>query len=436
MGLFRDVASTLLTSAAALPLAFAANILLARCLSISDRGLFALLTNFAMFAYWLTQLGWAEAIIYRTRRAGVSPARALSTGLLANGAIALGVALLCVAAREPLSHAFLDDVGAPAFLFAAFTGPLLTLGDLLRGAARALDRFDLQNLYSFLQPAGVLAALALALPIGGGGLDAALAANLLVQLALAALFAVWLAALAGFEWRVHWPEAGASLRYGWQLAAQNLLVQLHERADIFLLAALGVAASEIGLYATAVSVVAPLRLVPGAIGIAVLPHLAGARDDDAARLTAAVVRAAGIFMLATTAALAVLGPPAIPLVFGAGYAPAVASFLLLLPGVAAVTVSRVLSRYFAAVNQLRGPLLLRGWVLALNVALNLWFIPRWGISGAASASLISYSTEALALVGLFCAASGQSLREALAPRWSDFEQGLSSLRSSLGGRAR
>src|SRR5574338_343548 len=118
MGLFRDFASVLVTSAAALPLGFAISILLARFLSLSDRGLFALLTNFAVFTYWFTQLGWAEAIIYRTRRQLVSPARALSTGVLANGAIALGVALLCIAAREPLSRELLGGVCARAFLLA------------------------------------------------------------------------------------------------------------------------------------------------------------------------------------------------------------------------------------------------------------------------------------------------------------------------------
>lgn len=429
MGLFRNVAGVLLTSAATVPIGMATGILLARGLSVADRGSYALLTGFATIVYLLTQFGWAEAVIYRTRRHGVSPARALSTGLLANGALALAALGVCIALREPLSHGFLDDAPAAAFLLAVLAAPLLALGDLLRGVARALDRFDLQNLFSLLQSAGLFAGLVLALLVLRGGLDAALGANLAVQLALVAGFALWVAAHAGFEWRLDLREAGASLAYGSNLYLQNLLIHLHERIDMFLLAALGIATFDIGLYAAAVSVVAPLRLVPGAIGVAVLPQLAGASDPDAARLTAAVVRPATLFMLATAAALVPIGAFGIPLVLGTDYAAAVRPFLLLLPGVAAVTVSRVLARYFAAVHRQRGVLVLRMAVLAANVLLNLVLIPRAGIAGAAVASLISYGAEAVALIALFLGDSSQSFREAFFPRRSDFDSYLLRLRS-------
>lgn len=436
MALLRDVAGVLLTSAAALPIGIATSILLARCLSVADRGFYALLTSFATIIYLLTQLGWADAIIYRTRRHGVLPRTAFSTGLLVNGGFAIAVTLVCLALRPWVTHAFLGGVWTSAFVLAALAAPFLTLGDLLRGVARALDRFDIQNGYSLLQSAGVLAALALVLPVGGGALDAALFANLGVQIALVAGYGLWIARLTGFEWRIDRGEAGASLTYGSYLYLQNLLINLHERVDVFLLAALGVAALDIGLYAAAVSVVAPLRLVPGAIGVAVLPQLAGASDAEAARLTAAVVRPATLFMLVTAGALVPIGAFAIPFLFGADYAPAVKPFLVLLPGVAAVTFSRVLSRYFAATGKLRGVLVLRVSVLALNVLLNLALIPNHGITGAALASLVSYSAEAAALVVLFLYVSGQTLREALFPRQSDFDPYLGQLRRILAGRGR
>lgn len=420
MGLLRNVTGVLLTSAAALPIGVATSILLARCLSVTDRGFYALLTSFAVIVYLLTQLGWAEAVIYRTRRHGVSLRTAFSTGVLANGGLALLVALICLAFREPLSHAFLDDVRASAFVLAALAAPLLALGDLLRGVARAIDRFDIQNTYTLLQSAGIFGGLALALPVLGGALDGALAVYLAVPLALVTIFGIRLAALVGFEPRVDRAEARASVAYGSNLWVQNLLINLHERVDLFLLAWLGIGAFDIGLYATAAGVVAQLRLLPGAIGVAILPQLAGATDAEAARLTAAVIRPSALLMIVIAAALAPIGMVAIPLFFGADYAAAVRPFLLLLPGVAAVAVSRVLARYFAAINRLRGMLVLGATVLVLNVLLNLVLIPHYGIAGAAVASLVSYSAEAIALVAMFLSASGQKLREALFPRASDF----------------
>src|SRR5262249_43612186 len=153
-------------------------------------------------------------------------------------------------------------------VLAALAAPLLALGDLLRGVARAIDRFDIQNSYSLLQSAGMLCGLALALPVLGGALDAAIGTYFAVQLALVAIFGIRLAALVGFEPRVDRAEAAASVGYGSNLYVQNLLISLHERVDLFLLAWLGVAAFDIGLYATAAAIVAQLRFVPGAIGVA------------------------------------------------------------------------------------------------------------------------------------------------------------------------
>jgi len=419
VGFIRNVAGVLATSVAAVPISIATSILLARCLSVPDRGFYALLTTFSAVVFLLTQLGWAEAAIYRTRRHGVSPARAFSTGMVANTAITLAVLALCLAFRDPLSRSFLGEVSARAFVLAALTAPLLALGDFVRGVARAIDRFDLHNQFGFLQAAGILGALVIALPGLGGGLDAALAANLVVQALLVAGFGVRIAALAGVEPRFDPREAGASLAYGSNLYLQNLCIHLHERVDVFLLAALGVSALDIGLYAAAVSVVSPLRLVPGALGTALLPRLAGAGDAEAAEFTASVARQSTLFMVAAALALVPAGILGIPLLFGVDYSAAVTPFLWLLPGMAALALSRVLSRYFAAVHRQRALLALRAAALAANVLLNLALIPRFGIVGAALASLASYGAEALAVAGLFLLDSGQSAGQAFVVRASD-----------------
>lgn len=40
--------------------------------------------------------------------------------------------------------------------------------------------------------------------------------------------------------------------------------------------------------------------------------------------------------------------------------------------------------------------------LAVNIPLNLWLIPRWGISGAAFASSIAYIVATLVVITAFC----------------------------------
>lgn len=435
MGFARNVAYVFATSAAALPIGLATSVVLARGLTVDDRGLYALLTSFTWIVYLVTQLGWGEAVIYRTHRHGVSLARAFSSGVVANGAFALAAFAACLVFRDPLSREFLGDVSARAFWIAAATAPLLTAGDLLRGFARALDRFDLHNQFGLLQSLGILIALVLALPVGGGALEAALLANLVVQAALVTGFGARIAPLTGIEWRFDLGEALAHLAYGAIMCVQNVLIHLHERIDVFLLAALGVSAFDIGLYAAAVSVVSPLRLIPGALGTVLLPRLAGAVEADAAEFTSAVVRPTLLLMVLCALGLAAVGAVAIPLLFGSAYAPAVVPFLVLLPGVTAVTVSRVLARYFAAIGNQRPLVFVFGGAMLANVALNLVLIPRAGILGAALASLISYGFEAVLATALFLSYSGRGLRATLVPTASDLAEYAERLRA-LVARAR
>jgi O-antigen/teichoic acid export membrane protein len=435
VGFFRNVASVFATTAIGLPVSVASNVILAHWLSVSDRGLYAVLTTFSVMFYLFTQLGWGEAVIYRTRRFGIPARRAFATGLLANLGVLAVTFSACVLARAPLSRWLLGDVSATAFYLAAAAGPLLTLGDFMRGVARAVDRFDLHNQYLLGQSFGILAGLFVALR-GGGSLEAALGVNFAVQLALVLGFGVRVGALVGFEWRLDLAEARSSLAYASSLWIQNILINYHERLPLILLSALGVASSQIAFYAVGQSVVSPLQLIPGALGTVLLPRLSEASEGEAGDFIAGVVRLAAWVMLGGALALAVVGTVAIPLLFGREYQAAVTPFLLLLPGLTLVTVSRLLARYFSAVGR---PQALVGVIFAataLNAALNFFLIPRFGVLGAAGASLLSYSFEAVASVAMFVAASGQSLRATLLPSVADVAPHWARVRALVAQRLR
>jgi O-antigen/teichoic acid export membrane protein len=252
--------------------------------------------------------------------------------------------------------------------------------------ARALDRFDLHNAYGLLQGALTLAGLLAALFLLDGALEAALVVFMAVQLVLALAFGVRVARLAGFEPRFDAGEAGASLRYGANLHFQNICIHLHERVDLFLLAALGTSVHDVGLYAAAVSVVAPLRLPPPRSAPSPAPKPAGVRRRRGRRVHGA--RGASDHAGDVRGAIAIpcLGVRD-PLLFGREYEGAVASFLFLTPGMAALALSRVLALLRGGAPAARC-LLLRAASLAANVALNFALIPRHGIVGAALASLL------------------------------------------------
>ena len=85
---------------------------------------------------------------------------------------------------------------------------------------------------------------------------------------------------------------------------------------------------------------------------------------------------------------------------------------------AVYTVYRVLARYFVALGRQRVNIATQALAVTVNIALNLVLIPQHGVVGAAIASLVSYSLEAVLIAVSFMRASGQGFRETFVFSWS------------------
>jgi len=70
--------------------------------------------------------------------------------------------------------------------------------------------------------------------------------------------------------------------------------------------------------------------------------------------------------------------------------------------------------------------------LCLNVGLNLFLIPRYGIEGAALANCLSYGTAALILLFVFVRESGHTVRETLVVGAADLNDLLHAARRLSG----
>jgi O-antigen/teichoic acid export membrane protein len=81
----------------------------------------------------------------------------------------------------------------------------------------------------------------------------------------------------------------------------------------------------------------------------------------------------------------------------------------------------VLFRYFMAVDMQRYNVLAQNCALAVSVALNLVLIPRYGVAGAAVASVVSAGVESIIVIEAFRRQSGRGVRELLVPRRSDLD---------------
>jgi O-antigen/teichoic acid export membrane protein len=209
-------------------------------------------------------------------------------------------------------------------------------------------------------------------------------------------------------------------RFGIKSYGQSVAGQLHERVALFLIAYVLADPAQVALYAIAVGVIERLRIIPESLGASLFPKVAGLEERDAGAFTAAVSRHSLFLVAGSVVVLGVVAPILIPLLFGEEYRASIEPFRILLLAMALLTIYHVLSRYFAGMARQRINVITQAAAATLNIVLNLWWIPRYGIVGAAWAGLVSYALEALMITFAFVWDSGQRLGSVLFIRAEDF----------------
>jgi len=201
-----------------------------------------------------------------------------------------------------------------------------------------------------------------------------------------------------------------SLRFGLGLHLGLVMVFLQLRLDVFLLQRFsGLAA--VGVYTLAVMVAESIWMVTDAVAVACLPHQVDASMNDAGRITLQACRFNILLALLGAAGLGLASYPIVRIFYGVPFLPAIPALLALLPGVVCYSAQRVCGAYLLRLNYpLRMSAILGGAVI-VNLGLNLLWIPRWGIVGAALASTASYALSATLFVVWAVRVSGLGLRE-------------------------
>lgn len=428
MNFASNASSTAVTQIVRTVLGLGLAVLLARALSEADRGVFAVVVTLALVGEQLSHLGMRIAVIYRMTRAGASRARAVGAALVWTCLAFAVVVAAALVLSDWLRARFL--LGAePVVLYLALA---LAAADLFSGladaVARGTDRFDLRNANQLSLAAVSLAAAWLALGPLQCALLGTIVAIALARVAVTLLFGALTLRSSGVDLAVDRAELRESLDVGLQGYLQTLLSKLHERADVMVMAALQLDPAQIAVYAIATSVVDRLRVVPDSISVALLPKLATLSPAEAAPYTARVSRHTFFWVALSSVALALVSPVLMPLVFGEPYAASVLPLLVLLPATVMLTLRTMPSNYFNATGRPGFNAKVQAASVAVNVACNLWAIPRFGVTGAAAASVLSYGVEAVASLWAFRSATGFGPRETLVMSREDFAPYLGRLR--------
>lgn len=409
-------------------LSFFIVVVIARLLGAEGRGVTALYQTGVNLTYAFVSFGIAIGALYYVSRSQVTAREAMEAGLT----ITLVSALLAAVAAAGLGMFVgedLDHAGVPYWLLAGAL-PLVVQFRLTEVLLRAEGRFLVVSLMEAGVPLTVLAAMLAIEATAGLTIEWAI-----IVWSLAPLPAVFLGYIALGPGA--WPRRLGSrdvlrrlLSFGMQGQLGNIIQTLNYRLDSYLIL-LFASSAGVGLYSVGVALSEGLWLLANSVAVVLIPKLAEAGPEYAARTTPLICRNTLLVTALGAVALGVASPVAVPLLFGDEFEDAVGPLLWLLPGVVALAGTKVLAAYVFS----QGKPIINAKValvtLVLTIVLDVLLIPPFGVSGAAIASSIAYvASFVLTLIEYKRLSSGPPL-DAVLPRFADITLFLDGARAAL-----
>ncbi len=370
-----------------LVLGAATTVIVARSLGPAGRGSLATIYALMTLLAQLGTFGIASANPYFAAREPHLRASIATNSLWLAGIAGPLMAAAGIAVKILAPNA-LGDVSWPEFAVGMLAVPIMLSSLFLQSILLAEGRTLLYNGVDIGAALLTVLLLLTVLPLAGGGV--LLALSLMVGPQLLALF-VYMFAMrhhGGLLGPLDRPLVGRMIGYGARAYVVTLLSYLLIRIDLLLVNGIQ-GAGAAGQYSIAVALADALYLLPVSVSVNLFARLArGAADRE---LSLSVFHLVAFGYLIVCALAAPLAEPAITLLFGPAYKPAISLFLWLLPGVYCLGLLTVIGYHFAAQGIPRELVLV--WVpgLAVNLAIDIALLPHHGTYVASIASTVAYA---------------------------------------------
>lgn len=310
--------------------------------------------------------------------------------------VVVGLAVLLVAA--PLLRS--DPTVIRACYLLGISSAIRSYVLSVRGLLQGLNRFDLEAV-TMVADRGLLLGLGTLALLEGYGLYGLVLAFVLARLLMFAVVTMIVTRVAGSAAptydRAIWRELQtAALPLGFFMITLNLYTYI----DTVILGIMRTDA-ETGWYAASYRVYEGLMYAPGVMAAVLTPRFSYMFVYDPHGLRSLFRRSLGasaLLAIVVGGGGMLLARPMVLLLYGPGYEPAVAPLQVLAGGSIFVFCTWILHAAAISSNLDRRLVATTAIGLAANIVLNVLFIPRWGIAGAAWATVIA---EAVTVTLLF-----------------------------------
>ncbi len=431
MSFIRNVSITFATKIFLLLISVITSIVVARSLGPEGKGLFQLAILAAAFTFNAANLGIGMGSGYFLGRRKVPLDQLAGTWLSLSLLIGVSVLVVSELLAPHLVPLVFPSVAAWFVTVTLFRVPFSILRINFQSLFKANNDFRRFNLVEIAQPLALLVLFIAAIFIfPSRKLEAAVVIYPISYAVVGITAIVLTAGVTKLRFRWSGELVRAATRFGIQGYLAAFLGFLNLRLNL-LLVNFFLEPAFVGYYSISLMMTEKIWYIPDALSVVLHPRVAHGREEDANRETAIVCRQTVLIVLFGCVGVLLFGRFVIGLFYGERFLPAVVPLFLLLPGVFMNGVARVITSDLLARGYPRVILWAGAVSLATNISLNIVLIPRSGIAGAAVATTVSYTLNALVILGAFVGITGVSIRSILVPGTGDLRLMIDGVRRLL-----
>jgi len=209
--------------------------------------------------------------------------------------------------------------------------------------------------------------------------------------------------------------------YGFKLYLGGIFYFLHHRVNLLLINFF-INPVAVGLYSVSVGLAEGVWFLSTSAATVLFPKVSSETNEkNLKEFTPMVCRSILFVTLVISVLLFILGDWIIPLLYSGKFLGSIQPFRILLIGTFVASGWQMLVNDLAARGK---PILgtyIAGISVVVNIILNIFWIPKWGIEGAAWATVVSYLTMFLVTVLVYSRISGNRIRDIVLFKKSDLK---------------
>jgi O-antigen/teichoic acid export membrane protein len=182
----------------------------------------------------------------------------------------------------------------------------------------------------------------------------------------------------------------ASIKYAIKAYLAGTFCFLVLRADLFMVQHM-LGSEQAGYYSVASSMADYISAIAAVIATILFPRLSALNDlRRKLDLTTKTAKGTAAILIPFLVVAFLVAKPAVSVLLGPAFLPASLPFILLLPGMLFLGMHTVVVQLLNSLGYPKSVVFIWAACTLLNIALNLWVIPHYGIAGASLVSSFSY----------------------------------------------